>query len=127
MQMIRHDPPGVPPALGGYTNGFEVRGGDRMLFISGQIPQRPDGTVPDTIEGQCRLVWGNVLATLLAADMSVPNLVKVTTFLSHRDLAETNSAVRREVLGSHRPALTVVIAEIFDPQWLLEIEALAVA
>lgn len=33
--------------------------------------------------------------------------------------------VRNEVLGGHHPALTVVIAEIFDPRWLLEIEAVA--
>ena len=30
-------------------------------------------------------------------------------------------------VGSHTPALTVVIAEIFDEKWLLEIEAIAAA
>jgi 2-iminobutanoate/2-iminopropanoate deaminase len=29
------------------------------------------------------------------------------------------------MLGSHSPALTVIIAGIFDEQWLLEIEAVA--
>jgi hypothetical protein len=28
-------------------------------------------------------------------------------------------------LGDHRPALTVIIADIYDSQWLLEIEAIA--
>jgi hypothetical protein len=31
------------------------------------------------------------------------------------------------VLGSHAPALTVIITGIFDEKWLLEIEATAAA
>lgn len=59
--------------------------------------------------------------------MSVANLVKVTTFLGDREHAAVNSAVRKEVLGEHRPALTVIIAGIFDPARLLEVEAIAAA
>ncbi len=57
--------------------------------------------------------------------MGVPNLVKVTTFLGDRSYAAMNSEVRREILGEHRPALTVIVADIFDPAWMLEIEAIA--
>jgi 2-iminobutanoate/2-iminopropanoate deaminase len=57
--------------------------------------------------------------------MSLDNLVKVTTFLSERRYAAENSAIRREVLGARAPALTVVIAGIYDEQWLFEIEAVA--
>lgn len=35
--------------------------------------------------------------------------------------------VRQEVLGDRAPALTVVIATIYDEDWLLEIEAIAVS
>jgi hypothetical protein len=38
-----------------------------------------------------------------------------------------NRKVRQEILGDLSPALTVVIAEIFDEAWLLEIEAVAAA
>jgi len=71
------------------------------------------------------LVWRNVLAVLEEAEMGITNLVKVTTFLADRDHRDVNSAVRREVLGEHRPALSVIIAGIYDPRWLLEIEAIA--
>jgi 2-iminobutanoate/2-iminopropanoate deaminase len=70
-------------------------------------------------------VWQHIVDALHAADMGVGNLVKVTTFLADRRYAEANSAVRRAVLGDHRPALTVIVAEIFDPAWLVEIEAIA--
>jgi enamine deaminase RidA (YjgF/YER057c/UK114 family) len=53
--------------------------------------------------------------------------VKVTTYLTSRDQAEINGRVRRERLGEVRPALTVVIAETFAAEWLLEIEAIAAA
>lgn len=81
--------------------------------------------MPEGIEDQCRLVWENLTSALTAADMDVTNLVKVTTFLGDRAHAAVNTAVRNEVLRGHRPALTVVVAGIWDPAWLIEIEAIA--
>jgi enamine deaminase RidA (YjgF/YER057c/UK114 family) len=102
-----------------------VEGFSKLLFISGQIPQTAAGEVPEGFEEQCRVVWGNITAALHEAGMEVSSLVKVTTFLSDRQYADINGDVRREVLGEHAPALTVIIAEIFDSEWLLEIEAIA--
>ena len=62
---------------------------------------------------------------LRGADLDVTALVKVTTYLSDRKYANQSRQVRREVLGTHRPALTVIIADIFDGGWLIEIEAIA--
>ncbi|MQM27902.1 RidA family protein [Glycomyces albidus] len=127
MEISAINPSSVPEAVGGYVNGLEVRGAERMLFVSGQIPQDREGRVPEDIEAQCRLAWSNLTAVLREAGMDVSNLVKVTTFLSDRAHAEVNSAVRREVLGGHEPALTVIITGIWDPAWLIEIEAIAAA
>jgi 2-iminobutanoate/2-iminopropanoate deaminase len=115
----------APKAAGGYSQAIEIRQGRRLLFISGQIPVAADGGMPADFRSQCRLAWANVLAQLEAAGMSVANLVKVTTFLSSREHALPNREVRQEVLGGHAPALTVIIAGIFDEKWLLEIEAVA--
>lgn len=104
---------------------YEVGAAARTIYISGQIPTRPDGTVPTTFEEQCRQVWANLDRVLADAGMTRRDLVKVTTYLSdHRYRAES-SRIRREILGDHLPALTVVIAGIYDPAWLLEIEAVA--
>jgi 2-iminobutanoate/2-iminopropanoate deaminase len=51
--------------------------------------------------------------------------VKVTTYLSDRRFGFENGELRREILGDRTPALTVIIAAIFDDSWLLEIEAIA--
>ena len=115
----------MPPAAGGYVNALEVTAAQRTLFVSGQIPVSADGDVPEGAEAQCRQVWSNIIACLDSADMDVTSLVHVRTYLSDRSIAAVNTAVRSEVLGGHRPALTVVVAEIFDSQWLLEVEAVA--
>jgi enamine deaminase RidA (YjgF/YER057c/UK114 family) len=104
-----------------------VRDGQRLLFISGQIPESSTGAVPPDFKSQARLVWSNLLAQLTVADMAVSNLVKVTIFLSSRAYADENREIRQEALGDHAPALTVIITGIFDEEWLLEIEAIAVA
>jgi hypothetical protein len=63
----------------------------------------------------------------VGADMTIGNLVKVTIFLSDRKYALENRQARQEALGDHAPALTVIIAGIFDEAWLLETEAIAEA
>jgi enamine deaminase RidA (YjgF/YER057c/UK114 family) len=114
-------------AVGGYSQAVEIKDADRVLFISGQIPVRPDGTTPESFLEQARVAWANVEAQLKAADMTLENIVKHTTFLADRKYGEENRQVRREVFGELRPALTVVITGIFDEAWLLEIEAIAAA
>ena len=115
----------APQAAGGYSQAVTVSGAERLLFISGQIPETTTGAVPSNFSEQARLVWRNVFAQLDAAGMTVANLVKVTIFLSSREYAAQNRDIRREVLGAHSPALTVIITGIFDEKWLLEIEAVA--
>jgi len=117
----------APVASGGYSQALEVCGAQRLLFISGQIPETRAGSVPEDFKSQAELVWAHVRARLEAANMTIANLVKVTTFLSSREFAIPNREVREAVLGNHAPALTVLITGIFDEQWLIEIEAVAAA
>lgn len=119
--------PNAPAAIGGYAQAFQVEGAKQLLFISGQIPESRGGDVPAGFEAQAELVGANVRAQLAADGMNVTNLVKVTTFLSSREHAVANREARQRALGAHTPALTVVIAGIFDEKWLLKIEAIAAA
>jgi monoamine oxidase len=60
------------------------------------------------------------------AGMGVEDLVKMTTFLiDANDIAKVRTA-RMRVLGSHRPASTLlVISRLAAPEYLIEIEATA--
>ena len=110
-----------------YTQAIEVSGTARTLYISGQIGQRMDGTVPaDTVE-QSRLAWQNLETQLKAAGMSLDNLVKVTTILpNHGDLAAAREG-RSAALGDRRPASTLIVGGLANPAWKIEIEGIAVA
>ena len=109
----------------GYAQCVAVSESTRTVYISGQTPVRPDGTVPETFAGQAEQTWANVEAQLRAAGLGLGNIVKHTTYLSDRKYRTEYRNVRRGVLGDHEPALTVIIADIFDEAWLLEIEAIA--
>jgi enamine deaminase RidA (YjgF/YER057c/UK114 family) len=115
-------PPSIVPPVGGYHHGVLA---EQFLFVSGQTPERLDGTISSDPEAQLRQVWTNILAVLTAAEMELRHLVHVRTYLASRDFRGVNTAVRSDVLGDHRPALTVVICTLFEPDWVAEIEAIA--
>ncbi|MBR0712348.1 RidA family protein [Bradyrhizobium liaoningense] len=125
VHIVSHNPATVHPPAGGYCMGLELTQHRRLLFISGQVPERSDGTVPEGFEAQCEQAWRNVTEVLATAGLRVEHLVKVTTFLTDRNQVVTNRAIRRKMLGDHQPALTVMVAETVDSKWLLEIEAIA--
>jgi enamine deaminase RidA (YjgF/YER057c/UK114 family) len=117
--------PDAPQPSGGYAQAVRLSDVAELVFVSGQIPVEADGAVPGAFGDQCRLVWRNVEAQLRAAGLTLADIVKVTTFLSDRAYAAENGAIRREVLAGLTPALTIIIAGIYDPAWLLEIEVIA--
>lgn len=118
---------GSPPVEGSYPQAVEVTGPTRWLYLSGQIPVAPDGSLAAGFTGQCEQVWDNIETQLAAAGMTLDNLVKVTTFLSDRRHALENRQVRVQRLAGRQPALTVIVTGIFDEAWLVEIEAVAAA
>ncbi|MCR5876411.1 RidA family protein [Phenylobacterium sp. J426] len=115
----------IEPSTTGYAQAWLIEGASRLLFVSGQTPTDKDGRAPDSFAAQARLAWANVRAQLHAAGMDFANLAKVTIYLSDRAHRAENTRIRAEVLGAATPAITVIIAHIFDEAWLVEIEAIA--
>ena len=118
---------GSPPVEGSYPQAVEVTGPSRWLYLSGQIPVAPDGSLAADFTAQCEQVWDNIETQLTAAGMTLDNLVKVTTFLSDRRYALENREVRVRRLAGRQPALTVIVTGLFDEAWLVEIESVAAA
>lgn len=56
-----------------------VRAGG-LLFVSGQVGSREDGSPEPDFEAQVRLAFANLQATLRAAGCSLDDIVDVTTF-----------------------------------------------
>ena len=119
----------INPTGTGWAHGHEVTNPSRIVFISGQVPEAKDGSVPSECKAQCRLVWENIEAQLEAAEMTLDNIAKMTIYLSDRRYIQDAYEVRNEILGSNAvpPAMTIIITGIYDQAWLLEIEVIAVA
>jgi 2-iminobutanoate/2-iminopropanoate deaminase len=120
-----HNPASVPAPVGSYALALGVPVGTRLVFVSGQVPEDPAGAIPPAFADQCRLVWAHVRACLEAAGLTLQHIVKVNTYLTRREDADSNSVIRQEILGPHQPALTVLVVGTLDPRWLLELEVVA--
>ncbi|WP_454715385.1 RidA family protein [Caulobacter segnis] len=76
-----------------------IRSGD-LLFVSGQVGSREDGTPEPVFEDQVRLAFANLQAVLAAAGASLDDVVDVTSFHTDPEAQlETVLAVRDEVIG----------------------------
>jgi len=119
---------GIAKQIGKYSDAVEVPLLGRLLMTSGTPGLTPDGDLPKTFEGQAEQAWRNVLAALEKAGMSVQNLVKIVQYLVRAADIPAYAEVRARMLQGHRPAsMLSVVAALPRPEFLIEIEAYAVA
>ncbi len=96
----------APAAIGPYAQAVRV---DNLLFTSGQIPLRPDGTLLEgDVRAQTEQVLKNLRAVLEAGGSSLANVVKCTCFLADMgDFAAMNE-VYGTFFGDSPPARSAV-------------------
>ena len=116
--------PDAAQPIGPYSHGVECSG--RMLFLSGQIPLRADGSmVEGTIQDQTRQVFANIKVVLASQGASINNIVKTTVFLqSMNDFAGMNEVYASE-MGDHRPARSAFEVAKLPKNASVEIEVIA--
>lgn len=124
----QRNPATMAAPIGPFCHASEVPGGSRLLYISGQVGMKPDGSVPESIEEQAEVTWANIEACLADAGMSIADLVKITTFVVRpQDLPAAGKA-RAKHLGDARPtSSTIIVSALVVPSLLIEIEAVAAA
>ncbi len=130
----------TPETLGAPSANYALatlsEGPSRLLHTSGIGPVRPDGSVPDGMAEQAATVWSTLLALLEEAEMTVEDIVSVTTYVVTPSdpeaglgslLAEAMAA-RDASLGGHRCAsILVPVPALATPSWLMEIAIVATA
>jgi len=102
-----------------------IKAGD-YIFVSGQA-----GFVDDRskkvkgIESQTKQCLENIKKILLAADLSLEDVIKVTIFLRRaEDFARMNE-VYRSYFSERYPTRSTVVAELVIPDMLVEMECIA--
>jgi 2-iminobutanoate/2-iminopropanoate deaminase len=121
-----HNPDTIFAPYASYAHAVEVPPGARTLYISGLNGYEPDGrTMPADFDGQARLVWRHLGEALAAAAMTYTDLVQLRFYLASAADDPANVALVREHLGDHVACRTVVVQQLLEPAWLIEVEAVA--
>ena len=120
------NPAAVHAPLGLYSHTVAVPAGTELVFLSGQLGVRPDGSTPPTIEEQADQVFANIIALLAAHGLGATDIVKLTTFIVAGHDGDAVRAARLKHLGPHRPASTAVfVPQLVDAAWFVEVDAVA--
>ena len=116
------DPPG-------YSQLVKVTGARTLLFLAGQVPYDADGRAAHRGDfvAQARHVFGAVRAHVEAAGGTLNDVVKITTYVTDVRYRMDFRAVRDEFFGARGPASTMVqVASLSHPDYMIEVEAIAV-
>ncbi len=120
------NPEDVYAPLGPYSHTAVVPEGTELLFVSGQVGAREDGSAPETLAEQAELAFDNLLALLRAHGLAGEDIVKLSVFVVAGQDGRAVRDARLKALGSHRPtSTTVYVPALVDPAWLVEVEAVA--
>jgi 2-iminobutanoate/2-iminopropanoate deaminase len=115
--------PEAPAAIGPYSQA--VIAGD-MVYTSGQIPLRPDGTLLEGgIAEQAEQVLKNLVAVLQEAGSGLALVVKTTVFLKDMNLFAEFNEVYGSFFKDHKPARSTVEVARLPKDVLVEIECIA--
>jgi enamine deaminase RidA (YjgF/YER057c/UK114 family) len=111
---------------GAYSHIVQVPGDARWTVLSGQIGLSPDGSVPDGIEAETEQTYANIKTALGVTGLGLEDVVKFTVYLTNAAFIEPFFGVRARVLGTHRPASTLLIVSgLMKPEWHIEIDCIA--
>ena len=100
----------------------------RHVHVSGTAPVMPDGAdPPPDAYGQTRRCLEIIAAALAEAGARPEDVVRTRWYLTRSEVVEEVARAHGETFRNIRTAATgVVVAALFDPRWLVEIEADAV-
>lgn len=114
------------PAPAGHYVQAKMAG--QHLYISGQLPIRPDGKPldNDAFETQAERAIDNMLAILEAAGGTSADLVRVTAYIVGVGNWPLFNQVYARRLGDAKPARSVVPVPELHYGYLVEIDAIAV-
>lgn len=109
-----------------------ARDATRTIYVGGQNAVASDGTIVGggDVAAQTARALANVELALRGAGVELANLVKLTIYLAHGvDARQAFGGARPFLSGlASPPVVTVlIVAGLANPEFLVEIEAIAVA
>jgi 2-iminobutanoate/2-iminopropanoate deaminase len=121
-------PTSIAPPAANYAHAVLSEHAGNLLHVSGVVAVRADGTIPDDVADQAAVIWSNIFAILAAADMTVADIVSITTYVVVDFMAclPDVMAARDSALDGHRAASTLVtVPALARPAWKMEVAVVA--
>lgn len=121
----------INPKPVGYSDATVVSGG-KTIYISGQVPLNAAGAVvgKGDLKAQTIQVFENIQRLLAQAGADFEDVVKVNTYIVNcqpEDVAVFRQIRKSYLSISQPPASTLVgVTSLVDPDFLIEIEVVAV-
>ncbi len=112
-----------------YSQGVKVAGAQTILFLSGQVAYDKNGGVAcrGDFKGQARGAFEAIKTLIESQGGTMASVVKTTTYVTDMRYRADLAPIREEYLGKKGPASTLVeIRALAHPDWMIEIEAIAV-
>ena len=112
-----------------YSQGIKVSQAQTILFLSGQVAYTADGGVAcrGDFNGQARGAYAAIKAHVESQGGTMASIVKITTYVTDMKHRIDLAPIREEYFGKKGPASTLVqISALAHPDWMIEIEAIAV-
>jgi 2-iminobutanoate/2-iminopropanoate deaminase len=125
--VVRNPTAGVYPTTDDYVHAMEVQHPQRLLFVSGTMGLDEQGVPGETLSQQLELIWSNIRALLASADMTVDNIVRLTSYLRDPAYVDENAKARVAALGDRVIPTTAIVAQTLVSDWMVEIEVIAAA
>jgi 2-iminobutanoate/2-iminopropanoate deaminase len=116
----------VFPPYRNYAHAVEVPPGARTLYVSGLNGYDATGEhLPKDFAGQIANVWITLREILDSAGMGYGDLVSLRFFLTSAGDDPANVEAIVAHLGDNLVARTVVVQQLLEPEWRVEVEAIA--
>jgi enamine deaminase RidA (YjgF/YER057c/UK114 family) len=112
-----------------YSQAVKVSGAQTILFLSGQVAYDKDGSPAHRgdFKAQAREALRCIKALVEAGGGTMDSIVKMNTYVTDIRYRPDWAAVREEFLGKKAPASTLIATpSLAHPDWLIEVEAIAV-
>jgi enamine deaminase RidA (YjgF/YER057c/UK114 family) len=114
----------------GYSHVVEVRGG-RTIFVAGQVALDDQGKIVGAgdFRAQVLQVFENLKARLGEAGATFRDVVKLNYYLTEASDLQGLRDIRNRYLNTENPPAStlLVVKQLFREEFLVEIEAIAVA
>ena len=124
-------PEGWAPPIG-YANGIEADGGDRIVFVSGQVGWNAQQQFESVeVAPQFEQALKNVLAVLAEAGGRAEHICRMTAYCCDKPAYLAARAelgpIWRQLMGKHYPAMSMIfVSDLLDHPGKIELEATAV-